>query len=142
MRPEVVAAMTPVFTEDFGNPSSIHWFGQHAKSLIDDARKHVAKLINAETAEIIFVSGGTGEPAVAFMRRYGASLVSSLVGWTGQPKYTVTGLVRRLTRRAQDLDLRAPEGDDARVRVRVELAAYLSWMVTNHLHTGRFKRSV
>jgi hypothetical protein len=90
----------------------------------------------------IFVSGGTGEPAVAFMKRYGASLVSSLVGWTGQPKYTVTGLVRRLTKRAQELDLRAPEGDDARVRVRVELAAYLAWMVTNHLHTGRFKRSV
>src|SRR5215813_2329087 len=59
MRPEVVAAMTPVFTEDFGNPSSIHWFGQHAKSLIDDARKQVAKLINAETSEIVFVSGGT-----------------------------------------------------------------------------------
>ena len=59
MRPEVVAAMTPVFTEHFGNPSSIHWFGQHAKSLIDDARKHVAKLINAETSEIVFVSGGT-----------------------------------------------------------------------------------
>src|SRR5215471_5154797 len=59
MRPEVVAAMTPVFTEHFGNASSIHWFGQHAKSLIDDARKHVAKLINAETSEIVFVSGGT-----------------------------------------------------------------------------------
>src|SRR5215468_6986382 len=59
MRPEVVAAMTPVFTEHFGNPSSIHWFGQHAKSLIDDARKHVAKLINAETSETVFVSGGT-----------------------------------------------------------------------------------
>lgn len=51
--------MMPVFTEHFGNPSSIHWFGQHAKSLVDDARKHVAKLINAETAEIVFVSGGT-----------------------------------------------------------------------------------
>jgi cysteine desulfurase len=59
MRPEVAAAMMPVFTEHFGNPSSIHWFGQHAKSLVDDARKHVAKLINAETAEIVFVSGGT-----------------------------------------------------------------------------------
>src|SRR5436190_10839428 len=59
MRPEVLAAMTPVFTEHFGNASSIHWFGQHAKSLIDDARKHVAKLINAETSEIVFVSGGT-----------------------------------------------------------------------------------
>src|SRR5215510_12885714 len=59
MRPEVVAAMTPVFTENYGNPSSIHWFGQHAKSLVDDARKHVARLINPETAEIVFISGGT-----------------------------------------------------------------------------------
>src|SRR5213593_3922444 len=59
MRPEVVAAMMPVFTEHFGNASSIHWYGQNAKSLIDDARQHVAKLINAETAEIVFLSGGT-----------------------------------------------------------------------------------
>ena len=59
MRPEVVAAMMPVFTEHFGNASSIHWFGQHAKSLIDDARQHVAKLINAEAGEIVFLSGGT-----------------------------------------------------------------------------------
>jgi cysteine desulfurase len=59
MRPEVVAAMLPVFTEHFGNASSIHWFGQNAKILIDDARQHVAKLINAETSEIVFVSGGT-----------------------------------------------------------------------------------
>ncbi len=59
MRPEVVAAMIPVFTDHFGNASSIHWFGQHAKTLIDDARKHVAGLINAETSEIVFLSGGT-----------------------------------------------------------------------------------
>lgn len=90
----------------------------------------------------IFVTGGVGEPASAFMKRYSASLISSLVLWTGQRKYTVTGLVRRLTKRAKDLDLRAPETDDARVRVRVELAAYLASMVTNHLHTGRFKRSL
>jgi cysteine desulfurase len=59
MRPEVLAAMMPVFTEHFGNASSIHWYGQHAKSLIDDARKQIAKLISAETAEIVFLSGGT-----------------------------------------------------------------------------------
>ena len=59
MRPEVVAAMMPVFTESYGNASSIHWYGQTAKALIDDARKHVAKLIGAETSEIVFVSGGT-----------------------------------------------------------------------------------
>src|SRR5215813_6882849 len=59
MRPEVVAAMLPVFTENYGNASSIHWFGQTAKAVIDDARKQFAKLIGAETAEIVFVSGGT-----------------------------------------------------------------------------------
>ena len=59
MRPEVVAAMMPVFTEHFGNASSIHWFGQQAKAMMDDARQQVARLINAETAEVVFVSGGT-----------------------------------------------------------------------------------
>jgi cysteine desulfurase len=59
MRPEVVAAMVPVFTEHFGNASSIHWFGQEAKALIDDARQQVARLIHAEVSEIVFLSGGT-----------------------------------------------------------------------------------
>jgi len=59
MRPEVAAAMLPVFSEDYGNPSSIHWFGQQAKSLLDDARQQVARLIHAEPSEIVFVSGGT-----------------------------------------------------------------------------------
>src|SRR5262249_48606909 len=59
IRPEVLAAMTRVFTEDFGNASSIHWFGQQAKAIIDDARVNVARLVNAETSEIVFLSGGT-----------------------------------------------------------------------------------
>src|SRR5687768_5898089 len=58
MRPEVVSAMMPVFTEHFGNASSIHWFGQHAKALIDDARLQVARLITAEVSEFVFLSGG------------------------------------------------------------------------------------
>src|SRR4051794_8847852 len=59
MRPEVAAAMLPVFGEDYGNPSSIHWFGQQAKARLDDARQQVARLIHAESSEIVFVSGGT-----------------------------------------------------------------------------------
>jgi cysteine desulfurase len=59
MRPEVAAAMLPIYSEDYGNPSSIHWFGQQAKSLLDDARQQVARLIHAEPSEIVFVSGGT-----------------------------------------------------------------------------------
>ena len=59
MRPEVSAAMIPIFSEDFGNPSSIHWYGQQAKSLLDEARQEVSRLIRAEPSEIVFVSGGT-----------------------------------------------------------------------------------
>jgi cysteine desulfurase len=59
MRPEVSAAMIPIFSDDFGNPSSIHWFGQQAKTLLDEARQQVARLIHAEPSEIVFVSGGT-----------------------------------------------------------------------------------
>src|SRR5436309_11846024 len=51
--------MMPIFTEHFGNASSIHWFGQQAKSLMDEARQHVARLVNAEGSEIVFLSGGT-----------------------------------------------------------------------------------
>jgi cysteine desulfurase len=59
LRPEVLAAMMPALNESFGNASSIHWFGQEAKTLIDGGRQHVARLINAEVAEIVFLSGGT-----------------------------------------------------------------------------------
>lgn len=51
--------MIPIFSGDYGNPSSIHWFGQQAKSLIDEARHQVARLIQADPSEIVFVSGGT-----------------------------------------------------------------------------------
>src|SRR5947209_6663333 len=57
--PEVVAAMIPYFTEEFGNASSIHTFGQTAKAALDRARKQVASLIGSASSEIVFVSGGT-----------------------------------------------------------------------------------
>ncbi len=57
--PEVVKAMMPYFGEKFGNPSSIHSFGQEAKKAIEDARNRVAALINAQPEEIYFTSGGT-----------------------------------------------------------------------------------
>ena len=55
----VVAAMLPYFTEAFGNASSTHQWGQHAKQAIETARSQVAQLINAQPAEITFLSGGT-----------------------------------------------------------------------------------
>ena len=59
VHPTVVEAMTKVLREDFGNPSSVHHFGQRAKSAIDHARSSVASLIGADTSEVVFTSGGT-----------------------------------------------------------------------------------
>ncbi|HBR58729.1 MAG TPA: hypothetical protein DEA22_14870, partial [Blastocatellia bacterium] len=56
---EVLAEMMPFLTENFGNPSSIHYFGQKARAAVDRARHQVAALINARPNEIVFTSGGT-----------------------------------------------------------------------------------
>jgi cysteine desulfurase len=57
--PEVVKAMLPYFAEQFGNPSSIHSFGQESKAAIEDARENIADLLGAVPEEVVFTSGGT-----------------------------------------------------------------------------------
>ncbi|MBU0478211.1 cysteine desulfurase NifS [bacterium] len=57
--PEVVKTMLPYFTDKFGNPSSIHSFGQECKAAIEEAREKIASLLGAKQEEIIFTSGGT-----------------------------------------------------------------------------------
>jgi len=57
--PEVVKAMLPFFVDAFGNPSSIHSYGQEARGAVEEARIKVAELIGARSEEIIFTSGGT-----------------------------------------------------------------------------------
>lgn len=59
LAPEVYEAMKPYQLEDFGNASSIHWYGQRAKAAIEKAREQVARLLNARPSEIVFTSGGT-----------------------------------------------------------------------------------
>jgi len=58
-RKAVVEEMLPFFGEFYGNPSSIYEFAQHNKVAIDKSRDTVAEAINADAAEIFFVSGGT-----------------------------------------------------------------------------------
>lgn len=56
---EVLDAMMPYLTEQFGNPSSIYSYGRETRMAIEQARKTVAKILNAHPAEIFFTSGGT-----------------------------------------------------------------------------------
>jgi len=51
--------MLPFLTEKFGNPSSVHFYGQEARAAVDRARREVANLVGARAGEIVFTSGGT-----------------------------------------------------------------------------------
>ncbi|MFT4015563.1 MAG: cysteine desulfurase family protein [Agriterribacter sp.] len=56
---DVLEAMLPYMREKFGNPSSIYSYGRESRLAIENARKSVAKILNAHPAEIFFTSGGT-----------------------------------------------------------------------------------
>jgi cysteine desulfurase len=68
-RPEAIAAMQAVLTQQWGNPSSLHEWGQRAAMLVEQARMQVAQLLSApeEPASIIFTSGGTEANNLAIM---------------------------------------------------------------------------
>ena len=72
--PEVLEAMLPYLREEFGNPSSLHRFGQRARGAIDEARARVAALLGARDAEIVFTGSGTEADNMAII---GATLAGS-----------------------------------------------------------------
>jgi len=57
--PEVVKAMLPYFSDAFGNPSTLYSYGQEARKVVEEARNKIASLINVQSEEIVFTSGGT-----------------------------------------------------------------------------------
>jgi hypothetical protein len=77
--------------------------------------------------------------AAAFMRRHRKAIVASVDRWTGERKYVVDNLARKLTVRCTQLGLHAPNDE---VATAIDVGGYLAALVTNHLYTGRFKRSV
>jgi hypothetical protein len=87
----------------------------------------------------IFEKGEPGdENATQLMRRLRNVLIAAIARWTGQRKYIGSELVKRLASRCHELALPAPRDQS---KLLIELAAYLATLVTNHMHTGRFKRS-
>ena len=85
VRPEVVRAMLPYFTEYFGNASSIYELAQQSRGVLDDSRRAVAKSLGCRSSEIVFTSGGTESDnaalkGVAFaLRNVGNHIITSAI---------------------------------------------------------------
>ena len=65
--PEVLEAMMPYFSEYYGNPSSMHFFGGQVQKKVDEARAKVADFLGAEPSEIVFTSCGTESDNAAIL---------------------------------------------------------------------------
>src|SRR5207248_11587041 len=59
LAPGVADRMAAATRDLFGNPSSVHYFGQQAKAALDEARSAVAALVGGDPSEVVFTSGGT-----------------------------------------------------------------------------------
>src|SRR3954470_23212213 len=78
---EVFSAMRPYFEAEFGNASSIHHHGQHARAAVEHARESMARLLNCRAAEIVFTSGGTegDNLALSGLLQSGDHLITSTI---------------------------------------------------------------
>ncbi len=77
--------------------------------------------------------------AARFLKRNRKIILDSVSIWTGEKKFTIDRLLRKLESRCEVLDLRLGKGE---TQTALEVAAYLATLVTNYLFTGKFKRSV
>ena len=89
VEPEVLDAMLPYFSGEFGNASSIHTFGQKARAAVETAREHVAALIGARPQDIFFTSGGTESDNHAIFGIVSSSVATSASS-TGKPHVITT----------------------------------------------------
>jgi cysteine desulfurase len=120
-RPEAIAVMQQILTTEWGNPSSLHAWGQHAATAIERARVQVARLLNAPPETIVFTSGGTEANNLVVMgmaRQYRQpqhviissvehSAIAEPVRWLEQQGWQVTRLPVDPMGRVNPLDLKA-----------------------------------
>jgi cysteine desulfurase len=67
LRPEVLEAMLPFLRDEYGNASSVHALGSRARQAVEQARAHVARLVGAQPAEVVFTSGGSESNNLAIL---------------------------------------------------------------------------
>lgn len=113
----VVDALLPYLTSKFGNPSSVHRYGQEARAAVDRARRDVAALISARPNEIVFVSGGTEANNLAVRglaecsENHGRHLITSAIEHS-----SVRGICEALEKRGWEVT-RLPVYEDGIVRL-------------------------
>src|SRR5256885_5224034 len=114
--PRVVEALMPYLTGKFGNPSSVHFFGQEARAAVDQARRDVAELISARPNEVVFLSGGTEANNLAIRglceaaETHGRHVIASAIEHS-----SVRGICETLEKRGWAIT-RLPVYDDGLVR--------------------------
>jgi len=120
-RPEVTGLMQQVMTEQWGNPSSLHDWGQRSATILEQARLQVAELLNAEPESIVFTSGGTESNNLVVMgvaQQYAVpqhliissvehSAISEPVQWLERRGWQVTRLPVNAQGRIDPTDLQA-----------------------------------
>ena len=135
---EALDAMLPFMREDYGNPSSMHWYGQRARDAAERAREQVAKLIGAEASEIVFTASGTESDNMA---------VRGVAARTSEPRrrilttavehHAVVHTVGALGDEGYPIEFLAVDGDgrldlDALERTLDERTALVSVMLANN----------
>jgi len=114
--PRVVEALMPYLTGSFGNPSSVHFYGQEARAAVDRARREVAALVGARPNELVFLSGGTEANNLAIRgvaeqhAEHGRHVVTSSIEHS-----SVRGICDALERRGWEVT-RLPVYDEGVVR--------------------------
>jgi cysteine desulfurase len=105
--PEVLEAMRPFLVGEFGNASSIHQEGQHARAAVEGARSSVARFVGCRPAEIVFTSGGTESDNLAVFGsvRAGDHVITSSV-----EHHAVLHAVERLGERGVDVSFLPVDG--------------------------------
>ena len=143
IHPAVADTMAAALREEFGNPSSVHHFGQRAKAAIDNARSAVAALIGADPSEVVFTSGGTESDNLAIrgtaeaLERGGRRhLIAS-----GIEHEAVLNTLKALARRGSDTtllsvgDTGVASADDLRAALRDDTALVSMMHANNEIGT-------